>query len=887
MIEELKDFFQLYIDISGSFMSSSLEISMLGIYTNVILYLFDFYQMVKRKSREETTALLLVPFLVSVVGAFLAAILLRVPKAGELGAFLKVLSDDKLSILLLMIPALYGAFWLTTYISRKKQGRKETCRWLCACIPDYFFCAGIVVGSLGRVVFGRSFLAAYGQRILWLYLYCIYFLCCKIILLILLNLIRLYTLRLPFRWREGKNPVSFVKRYFLFYQNAMARSALLFGTMVSACVGVPLALEEEEAPWWGILILLFLCGCLWGIFMFATRSVRAGLRKFSEWGNRDRVMELFCREYFAQEPLYHNSCFTVTRHFLVAEQYPALVYFWGNLSGISGRIVDKDGESRQLSFTDGQVCRMTLEEAEENKKVFAYAEATLERKADLTADVLWTDREVGRSGSKHGKRTQPLHVEWVVKGIVCAMVIMGAIAYGMYRQSDVYAYKQYLQRANEDYVRGQYQSSMDNYKEALALKPDSETAKEGYFDAGLALARENLSQGDDSTTLYQWLIKTHPEESELYVEAAQLFLMREEYLQALAILQEGYRETKDVRLVEKEAYVKENIKVRSMKKMSFGTPTVTVFYTYDPNGNVLTEEYYKLGNNDQEELDERFTYTYNDDQQTVRTESHFTSYESTETEYWYDEAGRETVRLNRDLEDETWSCRYTTYDEQGRVCKIEYSHGQGDTLKDFRSGERRLEEIHVYEEQEDGGYLEMDQRYDSGALWMLWINRYDVSGNCTESDEYLQSAEKSLLLPEDVALWRISAEEAESLSAADWMERWKALDLEAEDCVTVCVNHTNWKYDVHGNMILEEREGMSKTMEYDEEQRVVVETKHYSDRNGHSNTFFTYTHEYNELGQRMKTSTKIVTQDTGYRYTNYEYTYVYAGQALWVYDQKH
>lgn len=379
MIAELKNFFQLYIDLEGGALNGSLESALLVMYANLILYFLDFYQAVKRKSREETLALLSVPFLLSMWGAVLVPIIFSVPKAGNLGAFLKALSDDRLVVLLLMIPVSYGVFCLITCLSRKKQGRKEFYRWIFACIPDYFFCAGIVIGSLGRLALGRGFLAAYGQRILRLYLYCIYFLCCKIILLILMNLIRLYTLRLPFRWKEGKNAVSFVKRYFLFYQNAMARIALLFGVMVSLSVGAPLALEQEEPPWWGILLLLFLGGCLWGIFMFATRSVRAGLRKFSEWGNPDRVMELFCREYFIQDALYHNAYFTVTRHFLIAEQYPAQVYFWETLNGVSGRIVDKDGERRQLFFADGQVCHMALEEAEADREVLAYAEAVLER----------------------------------------------------------------------------------------------------------------------------------------------------------------------------------------------------------------------------------------------------------------------------------------------------------------------------------------------------------------------------------------------------------------------------------------------------------------------------------------------------------------------------
>lgn len=381
VIAELMNFFQLYIDIDGGILSGSLGAGMLILYANVILYFLDFYQEVKRKSREETLALLSIPFLVSLVGAALASILVYIPKAGglRLEAFMDALSDSKLPLLLLALPMLYGICWLIVYISRKKRGGKESYRWVCSCIPDYFFCVGAVIGSLGGTVWGRSFLAAYGQRILWLYLWSIYLLCCKIVLLIFLNLVRLYTLRLPFRWKEGKNPASFVKRYFFFYQNAMARSALLFGAVALACVGGPLFLYEEgKTLWWGILFLFAFGGCLWGIFLFATRSVRAGLRKFSEWGDWNRITELFCREYFAQEVLYRNSDFTVTRHFLVAEQYAARVYYWENLRSVSGKIADKNGVGRELAFADGQVCYMPLAEAEENRQVFAYAEEVLE-----------------------------------------------------------------------------------------------------------------------------------------------------------------------------------------------------------------------------------------------------------------------------------------------------------------------------------------------------------------------------------------------------------------------------------------------------------------------------------------------------------------------------
>lgn len=887
MLTKLFDFFQLFCVTDGSLM---LGLSLPILEANMLLYFADFYHMVKRKSRQETMALLCIPCLAVFTLSFFAMTFVRVPKPGELGAFLTALSEPGLSLSLLMVSALYVLLWLSAYIFKQKYGRRQMVSWILSSIPDFIFCFGIVAGSLGRLALGMDFLTAYGQRVVWLYLYCIYFLACKIILLIVFTLISLYSMRLPFRWKEGRNPVFFLSRYFLFYQNAMARNTLLFGLIILAGVLVPLVLfEDETTPEQMFLIVGTLVCCIAIIFFCSTIAVRTGLRQFLRWGNEYRVKELFCREYFTQEPLYQDSQYTVTRHFLIAEQYPALVYFWGKLCRVSDRHIDKDGECSQLSFADGQTCRMSIQEALDSRPVFEYAKSLLENGTSLKEDWLQQSSAVLAEDTSAKKMKSPSKI--IFAAAVISLVFVCA-AYGFYRQTDLYAYIQELKIAGQFYEDGRYLNAMEHYKEALGYRPDSVEAADGYFDARLALARENLSIGGTSDTLYSWLIKKRPQESYLYLEEAQVYLIGGKYTKALELLHKGYEMTQDQTLLEKEAYVREHIVATYKKETQLQRPTI--IYTYDHNGNLLTEDEYYASTSG--ECYSSNQYTYDENQRVIKKYYSFSMYTGytweESSEYFYDSNGREWARVTwHDTTNNAmwlWSCRYLSYDAMGRLTRVEYSDGNDDNPQAFMTAERSLDEIHVYEEQADGGLLEVTTTLhplaeysfysDEPYVYSVQVTQYDTAGNCVEIDKYIKNRDENdeYLLNED-SVWKITAAQAQNLRARDWMNILETLDLEDNQCDTKCLKKI-WKYDSNGNEIFYEGNSMTKLFEYDEEQHLISEI--ILDDSG--KPALTYDHQYNELG--LCTKTRITDErngTTGYRYINYEYEYAYTGEPLW------
>lgn len=368
------DFFKLYIT-EDLFAGNSLGIMMVVLYANTILYMLDFYNLVKRKSQAETFAMLSIPLVVSLCGSTLAGTLLSVPMPGHLDAFVMAHVDESLSVQLLFVVAFYGILWLVTYFSQQKRLREDVRKWILSCIPDYCFAAVIIVGTAGRLALGNKIFADYGQVFLWVYLYSIFFLGCKVLLLIVGNLVRLYSRKIMiFRWREGMSPSIFLTIYFYLCQNAIARNTLLFELGILIPLTAALHMEGWTSDGVVMMMILYLGGAF--VVAFSTASVRRGLRSFDNWGIDSRKM--FCREYFLEIPLYKDDNFTVTRHYLVAEQNPAEVYYWPHLNYISNWVTNKDGRYKELRFCDGKACRFTPKEVEESGEVFVHAAKNLE-----------------------------------------------------------------------------------------------------------------------------------------------------------------------------------------------------------------------------------------------------------------------------------------------------------------------------------------------------------------------------------------------------------------------------------------------------------------------------------------------------------------------------
>ena len=228
-----------------------------------------------------------------------------------------------------------------------------------------------------RFCVGIHFFTISNQIFLWLYAYCILFLSCKVILFIVGNLVRLYSLRITiFRWTESKNPASFLARYFYFYQSAILRNAILFELGLL----VPLTVIISDYGWdyemSSMLLFLYLGAVL--VVAVSIAPVRERLNCFARWGGSEKSKRLFCQEYFTEEALYKDDNFTITRHFLVLEQRPADVYYWPYLKNVSGWIFGEEGKYRELVFSDGKACRFIPEEVGKSEEIFQYAHRHME-----------------------------------------------------------------------------------------------------------------------------------------------------------------------------------------------------------------------------------------------------------------------------------------------------------------------------------------------------------------------------------------------------------------------------------------------------------------------------------------------------------------------------
>lgn len=375
-MQEFNSFIKLYLD-ETYFFNGSLVVWMLLLYANVILYMIDFYALVKRKSKGETLSILAIPCLASVCGSAMVSIFVHVPVPGKLDGFSRALESGILNRILLLVGISYGIIWILTLFSQGRlssgtRSKKEIVRWVLSCIPDYIYTVMIVFFSLWHRLTGKSFFAVGREVILWIYLYAIYFLCCKIILLVLALLVRLYSVRITvFKWREGKNPAAFLFRYFIFYQSAMVRNLLLFELII--LVPITFALHDEGWTFNSVVMMAFLWLCAVFTVLFSAGPVMKALERFQVWGESRRVKEMFCREYFMQEPVFKNENYTVTRHFLVDEQSPCTFYYWPVLKSVSGWVIDEKEYIRTIFFADGTNCKILKPEADSMTPVFEYA----------------------------------------------------------------------------------------------------------------------------------------------------------------------------------------------------------------------------------------------------------------------------------------------------------------------------------------------------------------------------------------------------------------------------------------------------------------------------------------------------------------------------------
>lgn len=371
-MKELFSFLQLYIDESHMF-SNSLGVTLFMLYGNALFYIFDFYGLVKKKSKKETWHIMIIPMTVSLMGSALLGMMFYIPKPGGLEQFAFSLGSQKLNLFLLGSILLYGLLWATSLLFQRERKKEEMLRFILSCILDYVCAAMILVGSVSVLICGEESFLLRQQRILWLYLYAVYLFGCKLILFMVGLVVRLFCMKFTvFRWREGKNPSVFLFRYFAFYQNAIVRCVLLFELGILIPLTVALVLEGWNLQATGIMGFLYLCGIF--VIIFSLSTCMGMLDKFRQWGDPYRLKEQFCREYFCEEPVYQDKKYTVTRHFLIDEQMPASVYYLPVVKTIGGWAYDKKGRSRTLWFSDGTSCQFLDDEADSCNQIVQYIE---------------------------------------------------------------------------------------------------------------------------------------------------------------------------------------------------------------------------------------------------------------------------------------------------------------------------------------------------------------------------------------------------------------------------------------------------------------------------------------------------------------------------------
>ena len=398
MIEAFLDFFQLYT-VDADYLPD-FWLTMILLYLNAGLYLNDLYNLVKRKSKAETFSLMAIPGVFAVIFVSMLSIFAHVPNLQSIASQAKRLSllitaiQPQTNLALLLIVFLYPILWGIGLLRQKRHEHGSRKRWVLSCIPDYIAWIILILGIGYHLFFGENILnsvlenakegdllALYGSRRTWLYIwmYGIYILVCKEVVLLVGLLSELLLMRIPLRYHSGQNADSFVSFYYLFCQNAIFRGiSLLEAALVIPLCGV--MLREAASPFSDhsstmiYAAILLLTGAVF-VVLIAIGSVMRTLSCFDAWGQRKQIRELFCTEYFLMQPVSRNRSFTVTYHFIIDEQDAAGVYYLPLLTDISGWTYskNKNGRWKRITFADGRTLEVSEQEAEAAKEMLSYA----------------------------------------------------------------------------------------------------------------------------------------------------------------------------------------------------------------------------------------------------------------------------------------------------------------------------------------------------------------------------------------------------------------------------------------------------------------------------------------------------------------------------------
>ena len=310
MIEALLDFFQLYT-VDADYLPD-FWLTMILLYLNAGLYLNDLYNLVKRKSKAETFSLMAIPGVFAVIFVSMLSIFAHVPNLQSIASQAKRLSllitaiRPQTNLALLLIVFLYTILWGIGLLRQRRHEHGSRKRWVLSCIPDYIAWIILILGIGYHLFFGENILNSvlenaeagdllvlYGSRRTWLYIwmYGIYILVCKEVVLLVGLLSELLLMRIPLRYHSGQNADTFVSFYYLFCQNAIFRGiSLLEAALVIPLCGV--MLREAASPfsdYSSIMIyavFLLLTGAVF-VVLIAIGPIMRTLSCFDAWGRYD------------------------------------------------------------------------------------------------------------------------------------------------------------------------------------------------------------------------------------------------------------------------------------------------------------------------------------------------------------------------------------------------------------------------------------------------------------------------------------------------------------------------------------------------------------------------------------------------------------------------
>lgn len=345
----LWELFEIYFREEPDFESYGQIMIGLGlILVSISQYAVELYRLVKKKTTIETMAVMQLPLGCAVAAAFFVTQYVSVPtrfsflsavsRSGrKLGLGMTVLS---LACVFLMLAGRF--LWNEGRLSRA-LGTAEA--------------LGVGVPGLCLLASGQDFFRLLPKAVLTGFLYLVLLLAARVAILLLGTLICICNARIRISWKPSMHPGLFFRFYQLFCQNAMLRGTLLYWGALAVRYGVLWKRGTESSDYRDLSYATMLTAIIGAAaFVLAVRPAHLAVRRLKRQGDFKAKAELFCREYFLEGPYLTGKSYSATRHFLIDEEAPAVLYEWSELIACSeGWVSGKNGWVGVLRFGDGRV----------------------------------------------------------------------------------------------------------------------------------------------------------------------------------------------------------------------------------------------------------------------------------------------------------------------------------------------------------------------------------------------------------------------------------------------------------------------------------------------------------------------------------------------------